>query len=236
RLAAHRRRRAPGRGRLPAAGRPHQGHDHPRRREPVPQGDRERDRAGRGRPRGRRGRPSRRGPGRGPGRLRRHVSRRHAHGGGRPGALRPHADPRQGARGRRHRRGAAEEPRRKDRQAHPAPARAQRLTHRERSRYMGFTTADMPPVDPEQFEQMPVMDRMRMLALHWADYGFGGPKQMHALYLIKTVVFIAGGWLVVGLTTPGLGLFDLGGWWQELIVYQKLMVWIVLWEITGHAA
>ncbi|RZL67021.1 MAG: hypothetical protein EOP29_28350 [Rhodococcus sp. (in: high G+C Gram-positive bacteria)] len=37
---------------------------------------------------------------------------------------------------------------------------------------MGFTTADMPPVDPEQFEQMPVMDRMRMLALHWADYGY----------------------------------------------------------------
>ncbi|SKB09903.1 DUF3556 domain-containing protein [Aeromicrobium choanae] len=101
---------------------------------------------------------------------------------------------------------------------------------------MGFTTADMPPVDPEQFEQMPVMDRMRMLALHWADYGFGGPKQMHALYLVKTVVFIVGGWLVVGLTTPGLGLFDLGGWWGELIVYQKLMVWIVLWEITGHAA
>ncbi|MET0468121.1 MAG: DUF3556 domain-containing protein [Aeromicrobium sp.] len=101
---------------------------------------------------------------------------------------------------------------------------------------MGFTTADMPPVDPEQFEQMPVMDRMKMLAIHWADYGFGGPKQMHVLYLVKTVVFIVGGWLVVGLTTPGLGLFDLGGWWGELIVYQKLMVWIVLWEITGHAA
>src|SRR5690606_33723440 len=29
---------------------------------------------------------------------------------------------------------------------------------------------------------------------------------------------------------------DLGGWWGELIVYQKLMVWTVLWEITGHAA
>src|SRR5690606_645139 len=101
---------------------------------------------------------------------------------------------------------------------------------------MGFTTADMPPVAPEDFEKMPVMERIKMLALHWVDYGFGGPKQMHALYVIKTIAFIVGGWLVVGLTTPGLGLVDLSGWWGELIVYQKLMVWIVLWEITGHAA
>jgi len=77
---------------------------------------------------------------------------------------------------------------------------------------------------------------MRVLALHWADYGFGGPKQMHALYVVKTIGFVVGGWLIVGLTTPGLSLTDLGGWWQELIVYQKLVVWIVLWEITGHAA
>ncbi len=101
---------------------------------------------------------------------------------------------------------------------------------------MGFTTADMPPVAPEDFEKLPVMERIKMLALHWVDYGFGGPKQMHALYVIKTIAFIVGGWLVVGLTTPGLGLVDLSGWWGELIVYQKLMVWIVLWEITGHAA
>lgn len=101
---------------------------------------------------------------------------------------------------------------------------------------MGFKTPDMPPVDPAKFESMPVMERMRMLAVHWTEYGFGGPKQMHMLYLIKTVLFVVGGWLVVGLTTPGLSLTDLGAWWGELIVYQKLMVWTVLWEITGHAA
>lgn len=101
---------------------------------------------------------------------------------------------------------------------------------------MGFKTADMPPIDPAEFESMKVMDRMRIMALHWADYGFGSPKQFHMLYLIKTLVFVLGGWLVVGLTTPGLELLSLGGWWGELIVYQKLMVWIVLWEVTGHAA
>ena len=101
---------------------------------------------------------------------------------------------------------------------------------------MGFKTPDMPPVKPEEFEYTPVMERIRTLATHWAEYGFGGPKQMHLLYLVKTVLFVVGGWLVVGSTTPGISLFDLGGWWGELIVYQKLMVWTVLWEITGHAA
>lgn len=101
---------------------------------------------------------------------------------------------------------------------------------------MGFTTADMPPIDPAEFESIPTMERLKKLTFHWVDYGFGGPKQMHALYVIKTIVFIVGGWLVLGLTTPGLGLTDLNGWWGELIVYQKLMIWTVLWEITGHAA
>ena len=41
RLAAHRRRRHLRRRRLPADRRPHQGHDHPRRREHLPQGDRD---------------------------------------------------------------------------------------------------------------------------------------------------------------------------------------------------
>lgn len=100
---------------------------------------------------------------------------------------------------------------------------------------MGFTTADMPPVEPEQFEQMPVMDRMRMLAVHWADFGFGGPKQMHVLYLIKTLAFLVFGWLVIGLTSD-LPLLDLSQWWGELVVYQKLLVWIVLWECTGYGA
>lgn len=101
---------------------------------------------------------------------------------------------------------------------------------------MGLKTADLPPIDPAEFEKTPVMDRMRIMAVHWADYGFGSPKMFHVLYLMKSVAFIVGGWLVVGLTTPGIELLSLGGWWGELIVYQKLMVWIVLWEITGHAA
>ena len=102
---------------------------------------------------------------------------------------------------------------------------------------MGFKTADMPPVDPAEFESMPFMDRMRMLATHWVDFGFGGPKTNHMLYVYKLMLYIAGGVTVVALTTPGLGGFaGFTSWWGELIVYQKLMVWTILLEIVGFAA
>lgn len=99
---------------------------------------------------------------------------------------------------------------------------------------MGLKTADMPPVDPAEFGSLPFMDRMKLLAIHWCEYGFGGPKQLHLLYVFKLIFFIGGGILVVGLTTPGLGGFT--DWWDQPIVYEKLMIWTILFEILGLAS
>lgn len=98
---------------------------------------------------------------------------------------------------------------------------------------MGFTQGDLPPVDPTEFESIPTMERMKLLQHHWIDYGFGAPKIMHTLYLVKGLFFFIGGWLIIGLTTPGLALTDLSAWWGELIVLQKAMFWVVLWSATG---
>ncbi len=98
---------------------------------------------------------------------------------------------------------------------------------------MGFRQADVPDVDPAEFEKIPTMERMKLLCLHWVDYGFGAPKIMHSLYLVKGLFFIIAGWLLIGLTTPGLPLLDLGAWWGEMIVLQKSMLWVVLWSATG---
>ncbi len=102
---------------------------------------------------------------------------------------------------------------------------------------MGFTTADMPPVDPAQFGSMPFMARMKLLALHWCEYGFGGPKQLHMLYVYKLIAYATLGLVVVGLTTPALGGFGAFlSWWNDPIVYLKLMVWTILFEILGLAS
>lgn len=98
---------------------------------------------------------------------------------------------------------------------------------------VGFKQGDIPPVDPATFESIPTLERMRQLQEHWVDYGFGAPKIMHTLYLFKGLFFFLGGWLVIGLTTPGLPLGDLSAWWGELIVLQKAMLWVVLWSATG---
>ena len=99
---------------------------------------------------------------------------------------------------------------------------------------MAFLQADVPDIDPEKFESIPVMERMKLLAHHWVDHGFGAPKIMHSLYLVKGLFFFIGGWLIIGLSTPGLPLTDLGAWWGELIVYQKAMLWVVLWLSLIH--
>ena len=102
---------------------------------------------------------------------------------------------------------------------------------------MGFKTADMPPVDPAEFGNLLFMDRMKLLAIHWCEYGFGSPKQIHMLYVYKLVAYAVLGLTLVWATTPGLGsITDIGSWWAEPIVYQKLMVWTILFEILGLAA
>jgi hypothetical protein len=98
---------------------------------------------------------------------------------------------------------------------------------------VGFKEGDLPPVDPAEFESIPTLERMKLLQEHWVDYGFGAPKIMHTLYLVKGLFFFVAGWLVIGLTTPGLPLGDLSAWWGELIVLQKAMLWVVLWSATG---
>ncbi len=102
---------------------------------------------------------------------------------------------------------------------------------------MGLKTADMPPVDPAEFGSLPFMQRMRLLATHWCEWGFGSPKQLHLLYVYKLLFYVVVGTIVVGVTTPALGGFgELGSWWNEPIVYVKLMVWTILFEILGLAS
>ncbi|MGZ4561379.1 MAG: DUF3556 domain-containing protein, partial [Mycobacteriaceae bacterium] len=102
---------------------------------------------------------------------------------------------------------------------------------------MGFKTADMPPVDPAEFGSLPFLDRMKLLAVHWGEYGFGGPKQIHMLYVYKLIIYVVIGTTLAWATSPGLGSFtDIGSWWNEPIFYQKLMVWTVLFEVLGLGA
>ncbi|MBA2504404.1 MAG: DUF3556 domain-containing protein [Thermoleophilaceae bacterium] len=99
---------------------------------------------------------------------------------------------------------------------------------------MGFLTPTPPPVDVEEWKKLPHLERIKPLAQDWAINGFGTPTAIYLLYIVKLVVFTVGGFLVISATTPGLGgLGDVGDWWTQPIVFQKLVVWLLLWEILG---
>lgn len=99
---------------------------------------------------------------------------------------------------------------------------------------MGFIEGDFPPVDQETFLDEPLMDRVKALALHWCEYGFGTPKVLHVVYILKLVVLYIGGGIAVATFTSDVGgYFSFGEWWNEPIVYQKFILWTVMLEAMG---
>src|SRR5262245_10593533 len=101
---------------------------------------------------------------------------------------------------------------------------------------MGFIRPSPPPFELDDWKAKPHLERLKPLVQDWGMNGFGSPQFVFLLYVAKLVVFAVGALFVVSLT-PGLGdLGDIGDWWTEPIVFQKLAVWTLLWEILGLGA
>src|SRR3954452_19835610 len=123
-----------------------------------------------------------------------------------------------------------------DMAASPCRRLASRRHHRRRKRgAMGLTTGDFPPVDPATFMQPPYRERTKTLARHWVDYGFGAPKITPLIYVAKLLFFYALGGVLVATLTSGLNPLHPAAWWDEPIVYQKIVLWTVLLECLGLA-
>ncbi|HEX5569647.1 MAG TPA: DUF3556 domain-containing protein [Streptomyces sp.] len=101
---------------------------------------------------------------------------------------------------------------------------------------MGFKAGDFPPVDVDTFLEKPLLERVKALALHWVEYGFGSPRMIHTVYVAKLLFLYALGGVFLATWTSGAGAFwDVAHWWDEPIVYQKLVLWTVFLETVGLA-
>ena len=101
---------------------------------------------------------------------------------------------------------------------------------------MGFTKPDLPEVDPGTFMRQPLMHRMQVLALHWAERGFGTPRMVHVIYIAKLLTFYILGGVVIATVTSRLPAFwHVAQWWNQPIVYEKAVLWTVLLETVGVA-
>ncbi|WP_459546597.1 DUF3556 domain-containing protein [Nocardia sp. X0981] len=92
---------------------------------------------------------------------------------------------------------------------------------------------ELPVVDLEEWSRGTRAEKIRPMARHWAEVGFGTPPLLYLCYVGKIGLYLLGGWLFA-LTTAGIdGVTAVGSWWSEPIVFQKLVLFTMLFEIVG---
>jgi Transmembrane protein of unknown function (DUF3556) len=97
---------------------------------------------------------------------------------------------------------------------------------------MGFIQPNLPAVDAEWSKQTRA-ERIVPMARHIAENGFGTPLIMHVMYGVKIALYVVGGWLFAWSTNGIGGFTDVGAWWSEPIVFQKVVLYTMLFEVVG---
>ncbi|WP_197382043.1 DUF3556 domain-containing protein [Mycolicibacterium mengxianglii] len=98
---------------------------------------------------------------------------------------------------------------------------------------MGFLKQNTPQVDLEEWNKGTRAEKIIPMARHWAEVGFGTPVALHLFYVAKIAAYILGAWLIV-LTTTGIdGFTNVAQWYAEPIVFQKVVLYTMLFEVVG---
>jgi hypothetical protein len=98
---------------------------------------------------------------------------------------------------------------------------------------MGFLKPDLPVVDFAEWSKGTRSEKIRPMARHWAEVGFGTPVALHLFYVVKIGLYILGGWLFAWATKGIDGFTNAGSWWSEPIVFQKVVLYTLLFEVVG---
>ena len=98
---------------------------------------------------------------------------------------------------------------------------------------MGFIQPNLPVVDMAEWSKRTRAERIMPMTRHIAANGFGTPLVMHVMYGVKIALYILGGW-VFAWSTKGIdGFTDVAAWWTEPIVFQKAVLYTMLFEVVG---
>ena len=98
---------------------------------------------------------------------------------------------------------------------------------------MGFLQPELPQVDIAEWSKGTRSEKIRPMAKHWAEVGFGTPVVLHLFYVVKILLYILGAWLFA-LATKGInGFTNVMSWYSEPIVFQKVVLYTLLFEVIG---
>jgi hypothetical protein len=94
---------------------------------------------------------------------------------------------------------------------------------------MGLLDPAPPPFEVAEWRRLPHLQRIKPLAEDWALNGFGTPVAVYFLYVFKVLAYAGLGFLLIEATS---------GWphWTEPIVFEKAVIWTMLWEVLGLGA
>jgi hypothetical protein len=94
---------------------------------------------------------------------------------------------------------------------------------------MGLLDPAPPPFEVAEWRRLPHLQRIKPLAQDWALNGFGTPVAVYFLYVFKVLAYTGLG---------ALAIFATSGWphWTEPIVFEKAVIWTMLWEVLGLGA
>ncbi|MCQ4359721.1 DUF3556 domain-containing protein [Mycobacterium gordonae] len=98
---------------------------------------------------------------------------------------------------------------------------------------MGFISPDLPDVDHDTWLELPRATRLQVVTRHWAENGFGTPYAVYLLYLLKIGLYVAAPAAIISLTRGLGGLGHIADWWTQPIVYQKVIIFTLLFEVLG---
>jgi transmembrane protein DUF3556 len=98
---------------------------------------------------------------------------------------------------------------------------------------MGLLKPDLPVVDFAEWSKGTRAERIRPLARHWAEVGFGTPVVLHLFYVVKILLYVLAGALFAVATSGIDGLTNVTSWYDEPIVFQKVVLFTMLFEVVG---
>ena len=98
---------------------------------------------------------------------------------------------------------------------------------------MGFLKPDLPQIDIAEWSTGTRSEKIRPMARHWAEVGFGTPVALHLFYVGKILLYILVAWLIA-FSTKGIdGFLAVKAWYAEPIVFEKVVLYTMLFEVVG---
>ena len=98
---------------------------------------------------------------------------------------------------------------------------------------MGFLKQDVPVVDYDVWSKGTRAEKIKPMARHWAEVGFGTPVVLHLFYVVKILLYVLAAWLLALATTGIDGFTAVTTWYDEPIVFQKVVLFTMLFEVVG---